>query len=93
VEVEGWTESTGLSASALARRYEKMAISAIVYTDIDRDGMSVGPNVSATGEFAKQVHLPVIASGGISGIEDVIRIVPLAKYGVVGMITGRALYE
>jgi phosphoribosylformimino-5-aminoimidazole carboxamide ribotide isomerase len=93
VEVEGWTESTGLSAPDLARRYEEMGISAIVYTDIERDGMSVGPNVKATGEFAKQVHVPVIASGGISNIDDVMRIVPLSKYGVMGMITGRALYE
>jgi phosphoribosylformimino-5-aminoimidazole carboxamide ribotide isomerase len=93
VEVEGWTESTGLRAPALAQRYEEMGISAIVYTDIERDGMSVGPNVKATEEFAKQVHVPVIASGGISGIQDVMRIVRLSKYGVMGMITGRALYE
>jgi phosphoribosylformimino-5-aminoimidazole carboxamide ribotide isomerase len=93
VEVEGWTEPTGLSAPALAQRYEEMGISAIVYTDIERDGMSVGPNVKATEEFAKQVHVPVIASGGISGIQDVVRIAALEKFGVMGMITGRALYE
>jgi phosphoribosylformimino-5-aminoimidazole carboxamide ribotide isomerase len=93
VAVEGWTESTGLSATALGRAFEKTGISAIVYTDIERDGMSTGPNLKATEEFARNVQVPVIASGGISGIEDVKKIAPLSKVGVMGMITGRALYE
>jgi len=93
VAVEGWTESTGLRAQVLASKFEGMGISAIVYTDIERDGMSVGPNLKATEEFAKEVELPVIASGGISGIEDVRRISTLSGVGVIGMITGRALYE
>jgi phosphoribosylformimino-5-aminoimidazole carboxamide ribotide isomerase len=70
-----------------------MGVSAIVYTDIERDGMSVGPNLKATEEFAREVPVPVIASGGISGLEDVRRISALAEVGVIGMITGRALYE
>lgn len=93
VAVEGWVESTGLSAVDLAIRYKGMGISSIVYTDIDRDGMSWGPNVKATEEFAKKVQTPVIASGGISGIEDVKRIATLWGTGVIGMITGRALYD
>lgn len=93
VAVEGWVESTGLSAVDLARRYKGMGIAAIVYTDIERDGMSTGPNVKATEEFARNVKTPVIASGGISGIEDVKRIAALSRTGVIGMITGRALYN
>lgn len=93
VAVEGWTESTTLSAQALAHDFEGMGVSAIVYTDIERDGMSAGPNLRATAEFARGVKIPVIASGGISGIEDVIKIKDLAGSGVIGMITGRALYE
>jgi phosphoribosylformimino-5-aminoimidazole carboxamide ribotide isomerase len=93
VAVEGWTESTAMNAQDLARKFEGMGISAIIYTDVERDGMSAGPNIKATEEFAKQVHVPVIASGGISGIEDVQRIKALAGFGVIGLITGRALYE
>jgi len=93
VAVEGWTESTTLSAQALAHDFEGMGVSAIVYTDIERDGMSAGPNLRATAEFARGVKTPVIASGGISGIEDVLKIKGLAGSGVIGMITGRALYE
>lgn len=93
VAVEGWTESTTLSAQSLAKEFENLGISAIVYTDIERDGMSVGPNLKATGDFARNVRIPVIASGGISGIEDVKNIKQLADSGVIGMITGRALYE
>lgn len=93
VAVEGWTESTGMSAKDLARRFEGKGIAAIVYTDIERDGMSTGPNLIATEDFARSVETPVIASGGISGIEDVKKIAALAQAGVMGMITGRALYE
>jgi phosphoribosylformimino-5-aminoimidazole carboxamide ribotide isomerase len=93
VSVEGWTEETPLSALELAKRYEYEGIDAIVYTDIDRDGMSVGPNVSATENFAKGIGVPVIASGGISGMHDVVKLLDLEPHGVMGMITGRALYE
>ncbi|MEJ2726428.1 MAG: 1-(5-phosphoribosyl)-5-[(5-phosphoribosylamino)methylideneamino]imidazole-4-carboxamide isomerase [Deltaproteobacteria bacterium] len=91
--VEGWTEETNLGAVELARRYEDEGIAAIVYTDIERDGMSVGPNVAATENLAKSIRVPVIASGGISGMDDVVKLLELEPYGVVGMITGRALYE
>jgi len=93
VAVEGWTESTTTNAHVLAGKFEGMGISAIVYTDVERDGMSTGPNIRATGEFARHVHVPVIASGGVSGIEDVKKIKALAGVGVIGLITGRALYE
>jgi phosphoribosylformimino-5-aminoimidazole carboxamide ribotide isomerase len=93
VAVEGWTEETDLSPIEMASRYESVGISAIIYTDIHRDGMSAGPNVAATEKLAKGVTVPVIASGGISGIEDVAKVMKLSKYGVTGVITGRALYE
>jgi phosphoribosylformimino-5-aminoimidazole carboxamide ribotide isomerase len=91
--VEGWTEETRLSALEAAKRFENEGVAAIVYTDIERDGMSVGPNVTATEALAKSVEVPVIASGGISGIHDVVRLLDLEACGVMGMITGRALYE
>jgi len=93
VAVEGWTEETDMTPEELAKKYEEMGISAIVYTDIQRDGMSTGPNVQATKDLAKAINIPVIASGGISEIGDVKKILPLSKYGVMGMITGKALYE
>jgi phosphoribosylformimino-5-aminoimidazole carboxamide ribotide isomerase len=93
VAVEGWTEETDLSPLEMAKKYEAVGISAIVYTDIQRDGMSTGPNVNATGALTKGVKIPVIASGGISGIDDVEKILTLSKDGVIGMITGKALYE
>lgn len=93
VSVEGWTQETDMTPEGLAKKYEGMGISAIVYTDILRDGMSTGPNVKATKDLAKAINVPVIASGGISGMDDVKKILPLSKYGVMGMITGRALYE
>ncbi len=93
VAVEGWTEETNMTVADMAKEYENTGISAIIYTDIYRDGMSTGPNVEATKVLAQSVETPVIASGGISGIDDVAKILNLAEYGVIGMITGRALYR
>lgn len=93
VSVEGWTEGTNISPSEMVRRYEDLPIAAIVYTDIQRDGMSTGPNIEATRHLAEATNIPVIASGGISALHDVAEILSLEEYGVVGMITGRALYE
>jgi phosphoribosylformimino-5-aminoimidazole carboxamide ribotide isomerase len=93
VAVEGWTEEIDITVIEMAKVFENTGISAIIYTDIHRDGMSTGPNVEATKALAQIVETPVIASGGISGIEDVAKILGLAEYGVMGMITGRALYR
>ncbi len=93
VAVEGWTEETNMTVAEMAKGFENTGISAIIYTDIYRDGMSTGPNVEATKVLAQSVETPVIASGGISGINDVAKILNLAEYGVIGMITGRALYR
>jgi len=68
-------------------------MSAIIYTDIQRDGMKTGPSVDATRSLARAISLPVIASGGISDILDISKVLTLSKDGVVGMITGRALYD
>lgn len=93
VAVEGWTEETGVSPSEMAKKYDGAGISAIIYTDIQRDGMSAGPNIEGTKALAEAIETPVIASGGISGIKDVSRILTLSGSGVTAMITGRALYN
>jgi phosphoribosylformimino-5-aminoimidazole carboxamide ribotide isomerase len=93
VAVEGWTEETDLTPAALAKRFEDDGLAAIIYTDINRDGMRTGCNVEATGALARTTSTPVIASGGISEMDDVLKILPLAADGVMGMITGRALYD
>ena len=93
VAVEGWTEEIDLTPVNMARQFEEVGISAIIYTDIHRDGMQTGPNVEATGALARAVKTPVIASGGISDLSDVANIIPLSEDGVMGMITGRALYD
>jgi phosphoribosylformimino-5-aminoimidazole carboxamide ribotide isomerase len=93
IAVEGWTEETDLTPVEIAKDCEDSGISAIVYTDIHRDGMSTGPNIEATHLLASSVSIPIIASGGISGIQDVIDISKLAGDGVMGMITGRAIYQ
>jgi phosphoribosylformimino-5-aminoimidazole carboxamide ribotide isomerase len=93
VAVEGWTEETKQHPIDLARQFEDAGITAIIYTDINRDGMRTGCNVAATRNLARSTHIPVIASGGISGLSDVLEILPLEEDGVMGMITGRALYD
>ncbi len=75
VAVQGWAETSELSAVELARRFEDTGVSAIIYTDIGRDGMLTGLNLDATAEIARAVKIPVIASGGLAGIEDVKRLI------------------
>jgi phosphoribosylformimino-5-aminoimidazole carboxamide ribotide isomerase len=93
VAVEGWVEKTQITPVEMAKRFENDGISAIIYTDIQRDGMTSGPNIEATKELAEAITIPVIASGGISGTDDIKRLMSVEKYGVTGVITGRALYE
>lgn len=93
VAVEGWTEEIDSNPVELARKFEASGVDSIIYTDIHRDGMRTGPNVDSTRALARALKIPVIASGGISGIQDVIKILGLADDGVIGMITGRALYD
>lgn len=92
VAVEGWTEATGVDALEVARQYEDIGLAALVYTDISRDGMETGVNVTATERLARAVGIPVIASGGVAGIGDIDRILAVADSGILGVITGKALY-
>ena len=93
VVVEGWTERTERNYLEMADHFEGLGVSAIIYTDVDRDGMRLGPNLERTRELAKQVNIPVIASGGVKDIGDIENLLPLGREGVIGVITGKALYE
>lgn len=93
VAVEGWAQTSELSASDLARAFEDAGVAAIIYTDIERDGVGTGLNLAATRALAETVSMPVIASGGFAGLEDVKRLLaPEYKY-LEGAIVGRALYD
>jgi phosphoribosylformimino-5-aminoimidazole carboxamide ribotide isomerase len=93
VAVEGWAETSELAAVELARRLEGVGVSTIVYTDIDRDGVLKGLNLPATAELARATSVPVIASGGLAGLEDV-RALLQPQYAMLdGAIAGRALYD
>jgi phosphoribosylformimino-5-aminoimidazole carboxamide ribotide isomerase len=94
VAVEGWSKMTGHEVVDLARKFEDYGVEALVYTDIGRDGMMSGVNIEATLRLAQQTRIPIIASGGLAGLEEVRSLCErLAPEGVVGAITGRALYE
>lgn len=93
VAVEGWAETATLSAAELGRRFEDAGVAAIIYTDIDRDGALEGANVAATAELAKALTTPVIASGGVSSMADLERLKPHEADGIIGVISGRAIYD
>lgn len=93
VATEGWAESADVQALEIATRFEGMGVSAIVYTDISRDGMMQGVNVDATMQLAEAISIPVIASGGVTDISDIHRLCDVSKSGIEGVIIGRALYE
>jgi phosphoribosylformimino-5-aminoimidazole carboxamide ribotide isomerase len=92
VATEGWAETSDVSATDLARRFEDSGAAAVIYTDIARDGMLSGVNVAATAALARAVRLPVIASGGVAGVEDITALRE-AGAGIEGAILGRALYD
>jgi phosphoribosylformimino-5-aminoimidazole carboxamide ribotide isomerase len=92
VATEGWAETSDVSATDLARRFENAGAAAVIYTDIARDGMLSGVNVAATAALARAVRLPVIASGGVAGVEDITALRDAAA-GIEGVILGRALYD
>lgn len=92
VAIKGWTEITDITAIEMALEMEAKGAAGIIYTDIERDGAETGPNIGATRDIADAVNIPVIASGGVSGLKDIKNILPLEKHGVSGVITGRAIY-
>jgi phosphoribosylformimino-5-aminoimidazole carboxamide ribotide isomerase len=92
VAIQGWTEKTGRTAADLAKSYEGCGLKAIVYTDIKRDGMETGVNIEATRALAKEVNIPVIASGGVAAITDVEKLLAVKDCSFYGVIIGRALY-
>lgn len=93
VATDGWAEVSNVKAIDLAKRFADEGVSSIVYTDISRDGMMNGVNLEATVELAQQGGLPVIASGGVTDIKDIERLIEVADQGILGAITGRAIYE
>lgn len=92
VAVEGWAEASSVDAIELAKKFEDAGVAAIIFTDIQRDGMMQGVNAEATAALAKAVSIPVIASGGVSGIVDVERLLE-TKSDIAGVVIGRALYD
>jgi len=93
VAVEGWAETSDIAAADLARRFEDAGVAAIIYTDIDRDGVFAGLNLEATLALAEAVSIPVIASGGLASLADVDRLAEPRYRRLAGAIAGRALYD
>ncbi|MEK6788957.1 MAG: 1-(5-phosphoribosyl)-5-[(5-phosphoribosylamino)methylideneamino]imidazole-4-carboxamide isomerase [Pseudomonadota bacterium] len=93
VATDGWAEVSSVQAVDLARQFKADGISAIVYTDIARDGMMQGVNVEATAKLARDSGLPIIASGGVTNLDDIRGLLRVRGDGVIGTITGRAIYE
>jgi phosphoribosylformimino-5-aminoimidazole carboxamide ribotide isomerase len=93
VAVEGWAETSELPALELARRYADAGVASIIHTDIDRDGVLKGLNLSATAELARSTSIPVIASGGLAGLDDVKALLKPEHSVLEGAIVGRALYD
>ena len=93
VAVEGWAEQSNIKAIDLARKFEDAGVAAIIYTDINRDGVLLGPAIEETIKFAKSINIPVIVSGGVSSIDDIIEIKKNENAGIMGVISGRAIYD
>ncbi|MBD2654426.1 1-(5-phosphoribosyl)-5-[(5-phosphoribosylamino)methylideneamino]imidazole-4-carboxamide isomerase [Synechocystis sp. FACHB-383] len=92
VATRGWLETSTVEAGELAQRMEKLGAAAIIYTDIHRDGTMAGPNLEALKQLAGQLTIPVIASGGVSQVQDLLNLLSLESLGVNGVIIGKALY-
>ena len=91
--IEGWAETTDVGVVELARRFEDCGVAALVYTDIDRDGALSGINAPATADLARQVRVPVIASGGVASLSDIAALKDHEADGIAGVICGRAFYD
>jgi phosphoribosylformimino-5-aminoimidazole carboxamide ribotide isomerase len=92
VAIQGWNEVVSLEATDLTKQLEGMGLSAVIFTDIERDGMGTGVNFQSTRDLARSTSIPVIASGGVSQIEDIEHLIELEPDGIIGVIVGRALY-
>jgi phosphoribosylformimino-5-aminoimidazole carboxamide ribotide isomerase len=93
VATEGWAEVSDVAVADLARRFEDAGVASLLFTDIGRDGLLKGCNIEATVDLARSVDLPVIASGGVKGLDDIRMLSLYAADGIEGVITGRALFE
>jgi phosphoribosylformimino-5-aminoimidazole carboxamide ribotide isomerase len=93
VAVEGWSKMTRHDVVDLARKFQDYGVEAIIYTDIGRDGMLSGINVDATVKLAQQLSVPVIASGGLTGLADIEALCKVESEGITGVVTGRAIYQ
>src|SRR6056300_1772129 len=93
VATEGWAKQTDVHVKEIAKKFEQDGISSIIYTDIAKDGMMQGVNIEATSDLALSTSIPIIASGGITNIADIESLLEIEKDGVIGAITGRAIYE
>ena len=93
VAVRGWADVTDKKATEMAKEMEGFGVEAIIYTDIARDGMMQGPNIEATKALAEAINIPVIASGGLSTLNDIRRLLEIEASGVAGVITGKAIYS
>src|SRR3954467_4806829 len=93
VAVDGWSKMTGHDVADLAKKFEDYGVEAVIYTDIGRDGMLTGVNIDATVALARQLSVPVIASGGLTDMEDVRKLCAVEGEGITGAITGRAVYQ
>jgi phosphoribosylformimino-5-aminoimidazole carboxamide ribotide isomerase len=93
VAIDGWSKLSRHDVIDLASKFEEDGVEAIVYTDISRDGMMSGVNIEATVKLAQSIHIPVIASGGITNLDDIAALSEVADEGIMGAITGRAIYE
>jgi phosphoribosylformimino-5-aminoimidazole carboxamide ribotide isomerase len=99
VAVEGWAETSDVTALDLARKFEDAGVAVIIFTDIDRDGLLQGVNIESTAQLARSISVPVIASGGVSSLTDIdalLKIAPTTRSyggGIIGVISGRALYD
>lgn len=93
VATEGWAEKSNISVLELTQKFAEAGVAAVIYTDVNKDGLLQGPDFEGTGELAKSTDIPVIASGGVSSNEDIQKLAELEKDGVIGVIVGRAIYD
>jgi phosphoribosylformimino-5-aminoimidazole carboxamide ribotide isomerase len=93
VAVEGWSKMTGHDVVDLAKKFQDYGVEAVIYTDIGRDGMLTGVNLEATLKLARELRVPVVASGGLTSLSDVEALCQIESEGITGVVTGRAIYQ